>query len=169
MFNLDKTTTVHQPSSEGGFTLIELMVTLAVAAIVMTMAIPSFTSMTKNSRLTTQTNQLVTALNLARSEAINRRVAINVAAIDASSASNEWGKGWRVATTGGTTLRVFQSLEGGATLDSTGNIGTIQYLANGRANATDTLTLCDDRIGETGRQVTILLTGRVSTATVACP
>lgn len=166
---LTSTAPCQHSSSEGGFTLVELMVTLAIAAILMTMAVPSFTEMTKNNRLTTQTNQMVTALNLARSEAINRRATINVVATDAGSASNEWGKGWSVAVNGGATLRIFQSLEGGSTLDSTSDIGTIQYLASGRANVTDTLTLCDDRTGETGRQISILTTGRVTTTTVACP
>jgi type IV fimbrial biogenesis protein FimT len=158
----------HQHSSrEGGFTLVELMVTLAIAAIVMTMAVPSFTDMTRNNRLTTQANQLVTALNLARSEAITRRVTVDVAATDAGDASNEWGEGWSVAVNGGATLRVFESL-GSNTLDSGNDLATIQYQPSGRASATD-MTLCDDRTGETGRQITILTTGRVTTTTVACP
>lgn len=160
----------HQHSSrEGGFTLVELMVTLAIAAIVMTMAIPSFTDMTKNNRLTTQTNQLVTALNLARSEAITRRVAIDVTATDAADSGNEWGEGWSVAVNGGATLRVFESLGSNTTLDSGNDLATIQYQPSGRASATDTLTLCDDRSGENGRQITILTTGRVTTTTVVCP
>ena len=159
----------NQPRGRShGFTLIELMVTLAVAAIMMTMAVPSFTSMTKNNRLTTQTNQLVTALNLARSEAINRRATIDVIALDASNSSNEWGKGWKVVINGGATLKIFQSLEGNSTLDSTNNISTIQYLASGRTSVTDTFTMCDDRVAETGRQISILATGRVSTTTVTC-
>ena len=149
-------------SDESGFTLVELMVTLALAAILTTMAVPSFTSMTKNNRLTAQANQLVTSLNLARSEAINRRTTINVAATDASNSSNEWGKGWSVAVNGGSTLRIIPSLEGGSTLDGNNGISTIQYLASGRASTTNTLTLCDDRTGETGRQITILTTGRVT-------
>lgn len=164
---------IARPSQRGhsqrGFTLVELMVTLAVAAILMAMAVPSFTEMTKNNRLTTQTNQLVTALNLARSEAITRRVTMNVAATDATDADNEWGKGWSVAVNGGATLRIFQSLEGGSTLDSNSDIATFQYQPSGRASATDTLTLCDNRSGESGRQITLLTTGRITTTTVVCP
>ncbi len=166
--NRTSTVVPRSRSREAGFTLIELMVTLAVAAIMMTMAVPSFTAMTKNNRLTTQTNQLVTALNLARSEAINRRATINVVATDASSSGNEWGKGWSVVINGGATLKIFQSLEGDSTLDSTNSIATIQYQASGRANVTDTFTMCDDRSGETGRQISILTTGRVTTTPVTC-
>lgn len=67
---------------EIGFTLIELMVTLAVAAIVLTVAVPSFRDLIRHNRLATQANQLVSALNLARSEAIKRGVRVTVCKTD---------------------------------------------------------------------------------------
>ncbi len=67
-----------------GFTLIELMVTLSVMAILATLAAPSFTSLIQNSRTTTQTNELVAALNLARSEAVKRGVDVQVTPEDGS-------------------------------------------------------------------------------------
>jgi prepilin-type N-terminal cleavage/methylation domain-containing protein len=63
---------MHNKSEyNSGFTLMELMVTIAIAAILVGTAIPSFTSTITNNRLTTSANELVTALNLARSEAVN--------------------------------------------------------------------------------------------------
>lgn len=170
MFEKKRLPTCPKSSAEHGFTLVELMVTLAVAAIVVTVAIPSFTTTIQSNRLTVQANDLVTALNLARSEAIKRRATIDVTATDAGDSGNEWGAGWSVAVSGGgATLRIFDSLGDNTTLDSTNGVATIQYLASGRANVTDTLTLCDDRDGETGRQITILTTGRVTTTTFTCP
>lgn len=55
-----------------GFTLIELMVTIFVAAILMAIAVPSFQHITTSSRLTTTANSLVSALHVARMEAIKR-------------------------------------------------------------------------------------------------
>ncbi len=55
-----------------GFTLVELMVTIFVAAILLAIAVPSFQHITVSSRLTTTANSLVGALNLARMEAIKR-------------------------------------------------------------------------------------------------
>lgn len=74
-----------------GFTLVELMVTLAVAAILATVALPGFTSLIQTNRVTTQTNELVASLNLARSEAIRRGLPVTVTAID-----NNFANGWNI-------------------------------------------------------------------------
>lgn len=62
-----------------GFTVIELMVTLAVAAILLAIAIPSFNYLMVSSKLTTTANAYVYALNIARSEAIKRNADVTVA------------------------------------------------------------------------------------------
>lgn len=53
-----------------GFTLIELMVTIAVAALVLTIAVPSFESAINNGRLSSAANEMIGALQSARAEAI---------------------------------------------------------------------------------------------------
>jgi type IV fimbrial biogenesis protein FimT len=61
-----------------GMTLVELMVTLAVAAILVSAALPSLSDMAANNRLTALNNQLVSSLNYARSEAIKRRYEVGM-------------------------------------------------------------------------------------------
>lgn len=68
-----------------GFTLIELLVTLAVLAIVMAFAVPSFQQLIANNRLSTEVNTLVSALQLARSEAVKRGTEVSVAATNGTS------------------------------------------------------------------------------------
>lgn len=59
--------------TQSGFTLLELMVTLMVAGTILAMAAPSFREFILNSRMTGSANDLLTSLNLARSEAIKRQ------------------------------------------------------------------------------------------------
>jgi type IV fimbrial biogenesis protein FimT len=63
-----------------GVTLIELMITLAVAIVLLAIGIPAFQSIQANSRAAAQANALVTALNLARSEAVGRGSPVAVCA-----------------------------------------------------------------------------------------
>jgi len=75
-----------------GFTLIELMVTLAVLAILLTLAVPSFARLLAANRVSTETSELIASLNLARSEAARRAQGVTLRAINA----DDYSKGWRV-------------------------------------------------------------------------
>lgn len=132
-----------------GFTLIELMVTLAIAAIVLTIGVPSFQSVIRNNQLTTRINSLVGAINLARSEAIKRdatdaataprprRVAICAKAASTNTCvsaggKTDWSNGWMVflsynasdlnITTPNTDiLRIYDAIPSGYTLKAASN------------------------------------------------
>lgn len=62
--------------SAGGFSLIELMVTIVVLAIVLAMAVPAFAALINSNRLVAQANELVASLQLARSEAVRRNAKV---------------------------------------------------------------------------------------------
>jgi type IV fimbrial biogenesis protein FimT len=86
-----------------GFTLMELMITVSIAGILTGLAVPSFSVMIKNSRLTTYANEFVTSLNLARSEAVKRGMTVTVRKVDNDSstklnATANWEDGWDVFT-----------------------------------------------------------------------
>jgi type IV fimbrial biogenesis protein FimT len=83
-----------QSAKNSGFTLIELVVTVSLAGILMAVAIPSFIEAIKSNRLTTQANEFMAALNLARSEAIKRGVQVTVQR--KGSTSGAWEDGWDV-------------------------------------------------------------------------
>ena len=67
-----------------GFTLVELMVTIAVAAILVAVALPSFQRMTANNTITNTYYDLITAVRNARSEAVSRGAPVRVKAAGAS-------------------------------------------------------------------------------------
>lgn len=88
---------MRHPSRRGaGFTLVELMVTIAVLAILLAIGIPAFAPLIASNRLTSATNELVAALQTARTEAIRRNVRVTVcpAAPTATACSGAWRDGW---------------------------------------------------------------------------
>lgn len=145
-----------------GFTLIELMVTLGVSALLLSIGIPGFQGLIRDNRMTTQHNQFIAGLNTARSEAVKRSVNVamckrNIAGNDCNNGGN-WEDGWIVFTDlnddgvvdlNETILRVHQALTGNTSLRGGPNRDRVTYNSQGFAagglNGIGTFTLCDDR------------------------
>lgn len=72
-----------------GFTLVELMVTIAVFAILLTVALPSFQSIARNNAVRATTNDLISTINLARQQSMSTRTEVEV-----SPVSGGWNNGW---------------------------------------------------------------------------
>jgi type IV fimbrial biogenesis protein FimT len=92
-----------------GFTLIELMAAILVLGILLGFAIPNFREMTRNNRIAASQNELLTALALARNEALHQSHTITVcASADGAScsAATDWKTGWFVFTDEGTAGKV---------------------------------------------------------------
>ena len=85
---------------EEGFSLIELMVIVSVLALTLGLAIPAFSDMLSNSRMSTTVNDLVTSLHAARSEAITRHAAVILCPANAAGTNCQAGSdlkaGWLV-------------------------------------------------------------------------
>ena len=82
-----------------GFTLLELLITLAIVAILLTVGVPSLRSMMQGNQLVASTNELLSALHVARSEAIksNSRVTICESSNGTScTTTGDWKDGWIV-------------------------------------------------------------------------
>ncbi len=89
----------HSAPRRAGLTLVELLVTLAIAVIVTTIAVPSFRWLVLDTRLSTAVNGLVHDLALARSNAVTRgRSVVLCPSADGTRclATSEWHRGWIV-------------------------------------------------------------------------
>jgi type IV fimbrial biogenesis protein FimT len=178
---------------QSGFTMLELLTAVAVAAVLLVVALPNYQQMIKNNCLTTDANSLVTSLQQARSEAVKRSTTTTLTATNAADSSNEWGLGWKITIdedrNGNGTLDAGEDYDGdGAlsnsalvrevgltctktTVDEPADTTSITYDSSGFPSTSAKFNVCDDRTGETGRQVSISFTGRPSTESnyTGCP
>ena len=172
------------PTSIRGFTLVELMVTISVAAILISVAIPNYQTFVMSNRMSSQANNLITAFGMARSEAVKRAANVTVCASSNSTTTTpptcigSWAQGWIVQDSAGTPIRVQGALGGATTLSGGADVASvITFTSDGRTTipttataATTTLKLCPPSpYIVPGRAIQIERTGRPSVAQVACP
>lgn len=145
---------------QSGFTLIELVVVVALIAIVASFAIPSFSSLMDRKRVTSVTNSSLGMLNYARNEAIRRGEPVIVTAA---------GNTMTATLTDATVVRENEPAQGGVTISA----GAVRFLGSGlTAQALGAQTLfkiCGAKTSSPGQQIAVGAGGRTSSTTVNCP
>jgi len=156
--------------------LIELLVTLLVASILVSVGVPSYKTFVLNDRDTSQANSLVSSLNYARSEAVKMNSATGVTVCPSSDSQtcnngNSWATGWIVFDTLPGTLipNILQAIpatSGGNTLNARGaGQAGVQFSSSGQLAGPATtlqITICDSRGAAFARDVEVNTTGRVA-------
>lgn len=136
MWNKPGHKTVKICISARGFSMIELMIVVAISSILMSVAAPSMLNAYQQYTVTSQANELVNALTYARSEAIRRNTSVRFCRVASESATNcattsaSW-KYWAILTNTQVISRGFIKTQAG--LDQTSNIQSITINANGLA------------------------------------
>ncbi|WP_312914436.1 GspH/FimT family pseudopilin [Stenotrophomonas sp.] len=156
--------------SSSGFTLVELMVTIAVLAIIASIAAPAMQGLIRANRLTATTNELVTALQLARTEAVRRNAPVTVCASNdglACASSTDWAR-WIVLgrdVVSGADEVVRDSASSGD-LQVSGPQAGIRFRPSGLLDAQQVMSVCipTSNPGDNTRTVTLMAGGSVVTA-----
>ena len=145
-----------------GFTLIELMVVVALAALLLGIGVPSFTGFIAGQRVKTAASDFSMAAVFARSEAIKRNADVTVTAV--SSGADGWKDGWTVAS-GGTQLSTQSAYSG---LTFAGPSSAITYKSTGRLSAAVANMTITGRDGSAVRCVSFDLSGLPKSKLGAC-
>lgn len=138
---------IHMNKNIQGFTLIEIIVTLAVFSILVAVAAPSFNAFTDSSRRASEVNNISGALAYARSEAIKRNSNVSVCARTStvgaetcSAVANDWRFGWMIfddtdadgiLDAGETLLRLFGPISIGSVITETSGNATLAITFRG--------------------------------------
>ncbi|HRP74347.1 MAG TPA: GspH/FimT family pseudopilin [Rhodocyclaceae bacterium] len=155
---------------EHGFTLIELLLAITVLAVLLGIGVPSFQETIRTNRTATLTNDLVAALQFARSEAIRRGQNVMLCAgNDFTDCNGDWLDGWFITsdpTTASAVIRVWPAPRAGAEF---GGGATLTYNTIGATGANVAFDIQFDGCAGTGaRNVQINQMGRVVTESAAC-
>lgn len=129
-----------------GFSLLELMVAIAVVAILVVAAVPSLISVVNGNRLTAQANEVMASLQQARMEAIRRNRSVTVCRTTdgaTCAGAGSWNRWITVTTVGGEVLRV-NTVK--APLQVTSGAASIIFRADGLARAAAGGALTDNVI-----------------------
>lgn len=149
-----------------GFTLTELMITVAIAAILATIAVPAFNDAMLGSKLNTMANKFVSSSQLARSEAIKRNAIVTLcASTNGTSCGGNWSNGW-IVLAGGAAIFNVGPLPNGFLLS--GNATSINFQPSGVGSTAANLTVCRaaPSVGDQQRVIAISATGRPSVSKV---
>jgi type IV fimbrial biogenesis protein FimT len=153
---------------QNGFTLIELMIVIAIVAVIASYGIPRFSSMVQNGRLSTQVNELQGLMQLARSEAMTNRVITRVCgSTDQTNCDTDnWESGVIVFRdqdrNGSASAAELVRIKPGASNGNTvrGAIGAISFLTDGTLAGGAMLRICDERGANNSRQVRLNTSGQ---------
>lgn len=145
-----------------GVNLLELMVVIAILAVVVSVAVPSYSQLVASNAVRSAASELHISLVQARSEAVKRNAVVSLTPV-----SSDWAKGWTGKLGGGETL-----IERGAVRGASfsGAPSTVAYLATGRMRGTSPLaiTVSSTKDSAIKRCVVIDLSGRPSVGESGC-
>lgn len=146
----------------------ESIFAMAIGGVMFALGAPSFNQTLENNRLSSQTNALVGALRLARSEAVRRGLPVSVCRADTSGNTcaaepGGWENGWLVVAQDGSTIRQMPALKGQRSLTTSESFNSaIAFSPLGEPSASGQFLLCERRDAGSAREIDLNVIGRIS-------
>lgn len=151
-----------------GFTLMESIFAMVIGGVLFALAAPNFSQTLESNRMASQTNALVGALRLARSEAVRRGVPVSVCRADSNgdacaADAGGWENGWLVVAQDGSTIRQMPALKGQRSLTTSDGLdAAVAFSPMGEPSASGQFLLCERNDHAYAREVNLNVIGRIS-------
>jgi type IV fimbrial biogenesis protein FimT len=168
-----------RPARERGFTMMELLVAVSIAAVLFAIGVPMYRNASLGARLSAAANNLLASVQLARSEAIKRNVQVTLCASSdgaTCAASGGWEQGWIVVDAVAdpdVVIQRQQNLPAGYKLTQSGGSAPLVFQPIGIGMGAATFTACrNDPLGAQERVLTVRAAGTAqvtSTEAGVCP
>jgi type IV fimbrial biogenesis protein FimT len=142
-----------------GFTLVELMITVAVLAVLVSLAAPSFSRLIASNNVRSGASDLQMAMLRARNEAITRNASIIV-----EKSATGWKDGW-VVKEGSNMIESYGGFNG---LTVTGSANSVTYNSAGRVSAASTVEFKSEKYPEEIRCLSVEISGRPLITKAGC-
>jgi|UPI00069F59E5 prepilin-type N-terminal cleavage/methylation domain-containing protein len=149
--------TMYLTTNNRGFTLVELMIVIALIAVIAGFAIPQFGRIIDNNRVVSTTNSIVGLLNYSRSEAVRRGERVTVTSAADTLVTT--------LTSNGNVIRQIEESDGGLSITA----GAVTFRANGLTTSGGNVAFNVCAGASDGRTVTVTPGGRVDTTDFNCP
>lgn len=149
-------------SDQRGFTIIELMVTIAILGVLLSLAAPSFSTLIENQRAKSAAADLYASLVRARSEAVKRNTSMTL-----SPKSADWKSGWQIMDpTSGAAIEDHGEIRG----LSLAGPDSVTYRSSGRISGNTQINFnLSGNHSSSARCIYLDLSGRPAIRTGACP
>ena len=151
------------------FTLVELLITITLLTILLTLATPSFKTILMNNRILAEADALTNSLNFARNTALTQNITVITCPFSApgsAACGGNWQKGWVVATQPppGTTTLLHAFTTGTNVAVLSASTASVIFDSRGITTTQTNFTLCDSRGATFALSIEVLPTGYVQSS-----
>ena len=148
-----------------GFTLVELMVTIAVAALLLSIGVPSFTAIYEATRGANEIQKINDLFAFARNQAVNYGTTVTVCPYASNPCGNDWSKGFSVYVERNGAKKVLKIIDGFNSKDTISLTGptdkTVNFTSDGLVSTETSIIYCPSGKSDASKSIKISTSGLI--------